>query len=65
MNKRFALLILLVILTLITSGCSLFTPKEKTNEPELVSILLDWFPNTNHTGLFVAGANGYFADHNI
>lgn len=26
-----------------------------------ITVLLDWFPNTNHTGLYVAEAKGYFA----
>jgi ABC-type nitrate/sulfonate/bicarbonate transport system substrate-binding protein len=27
-----------------------------------VTIMLDWVPNTNHTGIFVAQANGYFRE---
>ena len=27
-----------------------------------ITICLDWTPNTNHTGLYVAAANGYFED---
>lgn len=29
-------------------------------ENEKITIVLDWTPNTNHTGIFVAEANGYF-----
>ncbi|MDF2537775.1 MAG: nitrate transporter substrate-binding protein [Herbinix sp.] len=29
---------------------------------EKVRIVLDWTPNTNHTGLYVAQSNGYFAE---
>lgn len=29
---------------------------------EVVRVALDWTPNTNHTGLLVAQAEGYFAD---
>lgn len=32
----------------------------KSEEKEKVRIVLDWTPNTNHTGLYVADANGYF-----
>jgi ABC-type nitrate/sulfonate/bicarbonate transport system substrate-binding protein len=32
---------------------------------EKVSIVLDWTPNTNHTGLYVAQAKGYFADQGL
>lgn len=29
-------------------------------EDNKITIVLDWTPNTNHTGIFVAEANGYF-----
>lgn len=31
-------------------------------DPAKVTFVLDWTPNTNHTGLYVALAKGYFAD---
>ena len=31
-------------------------------ENEKITIVLDWTPNTNHTGIFVAQANGYFEE---
>ena len=30
-----------------------------------VSVILDWTPNTNHSGLYLAQARGYFADAGI
>jgi ABC-type nitrate/sulfonate/bicarbonate transport system substrate-binding protein len=30
-----------------------------------VTLMLDWVPNTNHTGLFVAQQEGYFADEGL
>lgn len=33
-----------------------------TQELEKITVCLDWTPNTNHTGLYVAQAKGYFAD---
>lgn len=36
-------------------------PSENTD----ITFVLDWTPNTNHTGLYVAIANGYFADAGI
>ena len=30
-----------------------------------VKVALDWYPNANHAGLFVALAKGYFADENL
>jgi len=29
---------------------------------QTIKVVLDWFPNTNHTGFFVALERGYFAD---
>lgn len=34
------------------------TEKKKTE----ITVCLDWTPNTNHTGLYTALANGYYAD---
>ncbi len=38
-----------------------------TNDDELLeaTIVLDWVPNTNHTGIYVAQANGYFAEEGL
>jgi ABC-type nitrate/sulfonate/bicarbonate transport system substrate-binding protein len=43
---------------------SIFTSCSSPEEEELtpVTLMLDWVPNTNHTGIFVAEANGYFED---
>ncbi len=34
----------------------------ETGELRKITFVLDWTPNTNHTGLYVAQAKGYFAD---
>lgn len=37
-----------------------------TNEAEAdTTVILDWFPNSNHTGFYSAIANGYFEDENL
>ena len=36
--------------------------KEETKELTKISFVLDWTPNTNHTGLYVAQEKGYFKD---
>ena len=53
--KKLIALILSVIIIFGLSAC------QKT-EPDKITIVLDWTPNTNHTGIFVAEANGYFKD---
>ncbi len=53
--KKIIALLLSVIIVFGISACG------KT-EQEKITIVLDWTPNTNHTGIFVAEANGYFKD---
>lgn len=35
---------------------------EGTDSPEKITVVLDWTPNTNHTGLYVAQEKGYFQE---
>ncbi len=35
---------------------------DKSGEKTKITFVLDWTPNTNHTGLYVAQEKGYFAD---
>ncbi|HEY90794.1 MAG TPA: ABC transporter substrate-binding protein [Dehalococcoidia bacterium] len=56
--KRLSLIIVLLITVLITTACG--SPAEVELIP--VKFMLDWVPNTNHTGIFVAEAKGYFED---
>ncbi len=53
--KKLIALILSVVIIFSLSACG------KT-EPDKITIVLDWTPNTNHTGIFVAQANGYFEE---
>lgn len=41
------------------------TAGESGTDTEKISFVLDWTPNTNHTGLYVALANGYFAQRGL
>lgn len=51
---------LLLALALPLSGCGQKTTVTET-ELEPTTVMLDWYPNTNHTGLYVAVERGYFA----
>jgi ABC-type nitrate/sulfonate/bicarbonate transport system substrate-binding protein len=57
--KRFIALLLTVIFVLGLAGCGSTAGKQEDNT---VTIVLDWTPNTNHTGIFVAQSKGYFED---
>ncbi len=52
-------MILVCVATVMSFSCT------RSKEKEHITVLLDWTPNTNHTGLYVAEAMGYFADENI
>ncbi|MBQ9851261.1 MAG: ABC transporter substrate-binding protein [Clostridia bacterium] len=53
--KKLTALILSVAIIFCLSACG-------KSEPSKITIVLDWTPNTNHTGIFVAKANGYFEE---
>jgi ABC-type nitrate/sulfonate/bicarbonate transport system substrate-binding protein len=61
------LLICFFALCLMLAGCSGQKSSTQKNEKELqkVTVVLDWTPNTNHTGLFVAKENGYFKEQGL
>ena len=56
--KRIFLVIVLLIIMLTTGACG----NRADEELIPVTFILDWVPNTNHTGIFVAEANGYFKE---
>lgn len=53
--------ILFILFGLFFIACS----DDKNKNLEQVDLILDWVPNTNHTGLYVAIEKGYFKDENI
>ena len=62
------LLALLIIPILILSGCGVKSTSPATSATEpltSVTLMLDWTPNTNHTGLFVAQEKGYFSKEGL
>jgi ABC-type nitrate/sulfonate/bicarbonate transport system substrate-binding protein len=52
---------LLVVLLASAVGCQGAQPPA-TEPPETVLVMLDWFPNTNHTGLYVALDQGWYSE---
>ena len=58
--KRSICVALMGCLLLGMVGCSTNQKKKNSEKLEDVTIVLDWTPNTNHTGLYVAQKLGYF-----
>lgn len=58
--KKILSLILCVILAFSFAGCG--TQQESEEELTAVTVVLDWTPNTNHSGLYAALELGYFEE---
>lgn len=62
----------LVLALFLLSGCvsqprdeTGTTPKATTGGLSKVAVMLDWVPNTNHTGLYVALDQGFYRDNGL
>lgn len=63
MKKKLAALVALGLSSvLFLSGCGTKQDKAEENGLEKVRVILDWTPNTNHTGFYVAKELGYYED---
>ena len=56
LHRRFTILLLIFAMIFALCGCTSDAKKNSTK----ITIALDWTPNTNHTGIYVADALGYF-----
>ncbi len=65
MNKKTISIFLAAVLTAgVLSGCGSKTTTKQT-ELKKVTVILDWVPNTNHTGLYVAKDKGYYKEEGL
>ena len=64
LNKLLSLGLISTLMLGTLSGCT--SKKENTNsDNKKVTMVLDWTPNTNHTGLYVALEKGYFKEEGL
>jgi len=57
--KKFIAILLALTMIFALAACG---KSAETAETETITVVLDWTPNTNHTGIFVAQAKGYFEE---
>lgn len=57
-NRILKSVLVMLFAVVMFAGC------RKSNSKK-ITFVLDWTPNTNHTGLYVAQANGYFAEEGL
>lgn len=62
MKKKIAILLQVILLFVAVISCG---AKKEETKLEKVTLVLDWVPNTNHTGIFVAKDMGYFKEQGI
>lgn len=58
MKKTIAIILACILVAAAFVGCG----EKKSDETTKITFVLDWTPNTNHTGLYVAQEKGYFKD---
>lgn len=74
--KRFGLYLLVMTLLLTAlAGCQSQAPQPETEEQkkseevkeelQKITFILDWLPNTNHTGIYTALERGYFKEEGL
>lgn len=69
-NKFLCLLTVLALSATLISGCAsdkkADVNKSSANKPlDKTTVILDWTPNTNHTGLYVALEKGYYKEEGL
>lgn len=67
--RRFTVLLLIAVLALVGCQSQNKSTESKSSSTgkglKKVSVVLDWTPNTNHTGLYVAKEKGFFEEQGL
>lgn len=64
MKKR-CVIVLIGIIIISLTGCIISLTGCAQKKTENITVVLDWVPNTNHTGLYVAQELGYFEEEGL
>ena len=66
MDKIMKKTLAIILAIIVTVGAfALLRNTEKTVDPTEITLCLDWTPNTNHTGFYVADKLGYYKDEGL
>lgn len=64
-KRIFTLLMAAACILAVFAGCAKDEKDPGAQAKTKITVVLDWTPNTNHTGLYVAQKNGYFAENGL
>ena len=62
------IILTVAVITLNIAGCKITAVEKQITQPkemQKVTVVLDWVPNTNHTGIYVARENKYYEDEGL
>lgn len=62
--KALTLVLIIILNCFAFTGCG-NKDKASNDESRKITLVLDWTPNTNHTGIYVAMEKGFFAEEGI
>ncbi len=64
MKKKLYIVALVLLLVFVLAACGNLEDRKQADGKDLekITFVLDWTPNTNHTGLYVAQEKGYFEE---
>lgn len=65
LKKGLGIFLGVILIMGIITGCTGAKSPQDAGKVEKVTIVLDWVPNTNHTGMYVALENGYYKEENL
>lgn len=54
--------LIIILILLMVGACKQLPPNPVIEQPGEITLMLDWVPNTNHSGIFVAEDQGYFEE---
>lgn len=63
-RKVFLVLVVSILLCMWLSA-SIFADSGSEKNLKKITVLLDWIPNTNHTGMYVAKEKGYYTEEGL
>lgn len=72
LSRRFSVYMILLIIIALIVGCSggqigknADSSEHEQGIPQKITVVLEWVPNTNHTGMYVAIENGYYEEEGL